>query len=116
VEVSFVVSGDVPIFESGDGSADDWLFNHPPDDPRDAAWARPGTAVLGRPWLRSRLQVIRLTTVGRAAFPVSQYEAPLLGRLADRVYDPSDPDDPDSDVQRRFRRWVVSTTIDLRNL
>jgi hypothetical protein len=38
------------------------------------------------------------------------------GRLADRVYDPSDPDDPDSDVQRRFRRWVVSTTIDLRNL
>jgi type II secretory pathway pseudopilin PulG len=109
-------AGDEPIFESGDGSADDWLFNHPSDDPRDAAWARPGTAVLGRPWLRSRLQVIRLTTVGRAAFPVSQYEAPLLGRLADRVYDPSDPDDPDSDVQRRFRRWVVSTTIDLRNL
>jgi type II secretory pathway pseudopilin PulG len=109
-------AGGEPIFESEDGEADDWLFNHPSDDPRDDAWARPGTAVLARPWLRSRLQVLRLTTVGRAAFPISQYEAPLLDRVGDRVYDPNDPDDPDSDVQRRFRRWVLSTTIDLRNL
>lgn len=105
-----------PIFESADGASDDWLFNHPSDDARDDVWARPGTAVVARPWLRSRLHLIRLTTVGRAAFPVSQYEAPLLVRVGDRVYDPSDPDDPDHDVQRRFRRWVLSTTINLRNL
>lgn len=105
-----------PIFESADGESDDWLFNHPSDDPRDEVWARPGTAGLARPWLRSRLHLVRLTTVGRAAFPVSQYEAPVLERIDDRVYDPNDPDDPDSQIQRRFRRWVLSTTIDLRNL
>lgn len=105
-----------PVFESDDGSDDDWLFNHPDDDPRAVAWTRPGPASLTRPWLRARLFYLRLSTVGRADYPVPQYAAEPLRRLADRTYDPSDDDDPDSQVQRRYRRWLVSTTIDLRNL
>jgi type II secretory pathway pseudopilin PulG len=105
-----------PVFESADGAGDDWLFNSPDDDPRAPVWARPGTATITQPWLRARLYYLRMSTVGRAAFPVPQYEAPLLGQLADRVYDPTAPDDPDSIEQRRYRRWLLTTTIDLRNL
>lgn len=105
-----------PVFESEDGSDDDWLFNSPDDDPRSPVWARPGPATITQPWLRARLFYLRLSTVGRADFPVPQYEAPPLGRLADRVYDPTEPDDPDSQGQRRYRRWLLTTTVDLRNL
>lgn len=105
-----------PVFESADGDGDDWLFNGPDDDPRDPVWARPGSAVLTQPWLRARLFYVRLSTVGRAAYPIPQYEAPELQRLADRVYDPGEADDPDSSLQRKYRRWLLTTTVDLRNL
>lgn len=104
-----------PIYESEDGQSDDWLFNHPSDDPSDGVWARPGNG-LGLAWLRAPLHLVRLTTIGRAEFPAGSYEAPLLDRIGDRVYDPNDEDDPDSDLQRRYRRWVVTTTVDLRNM
>ncbi|HSL85183.1 MAG TPA: hypothetical protein VLF66_20610, partial [Thermoanaerobaculia bacterium] len=44
-----------PIHESPGGENDDWLFNSPDDDPLSAVWARPGTAVISRPWLRAHL-------------------------------------------------------------
>jgi len=105
-----------PVFASADGSDDDWLFNSPSDDPASPVWARPGPATLTQPWLKARLYYLRLTTVGRADYPISQYEAPRLDQVADRVYDPTDPDDPDSIRERRYRRWLLTTTIDLRNL
>lgn len=105
-----------PVFESADGAADDWLFNSPDDNPRSPVWERPGAATITEPWLRARLFYIRLSTLGRADFAVPRYEAPALQRLADRVYDPADDDDPDSSIQRNYRRWLLTTTVDLRNL
>ena len=104
------------LAESDDGRSDDWLFNSPDDDPEDPVWARPGSAGVTSPWLRARLFYVRIDTVGRALQPELGYEAPRLGSLEDRTYDASDPDDPDSSDERQFRRWVLTTTIDLRNL
>ena len=108
------IDGD-PIHESPGGENDDWLFNAPDDDPQSAVWARPGTAVISRPWLRAHLFYVRVSTVGRAGHPAGGYEAPLLGSLEDRTYDGS-ADDPDSPWDRQFHRWLLSTTIDVRNL
>jgi hypothetical protein len=109
-------AADQPLTESDDGSSDDWLFNSPDDDPEDPVWARPGPEAAIRPWLRARLFYVRIDTLGRALQPALGYEAPRLGSLENRTYDASDPDDPDSTDERRFRRWVLTTTIDLRNL
>lgn len=104
------------LFESANGRGDDWLFNSSEDNPQDPVWARPGSAVLTSPWLKARLFYVRITTVGRAFQPELGYEAPVLTSLEDRTYDRSNPDDPDSSEQRQFRRWLLTTTIDLRNL
>ncbi len=105
-----------PVYESADGDADDWLFNSPNDDPTDPVWALPGPRAATKPWERAHLFYVRLTTVGRAGSAVTSYRAPTLGRIEDRVYDPSVNDDPDSSFERHFHRWVLTTTIDLRNL
>ncbi len=105
-----------PVFESADGEGDDWLFNSPDDDPASAAWGLPGPMGAAQPWRRAHLFYVRLTTVGRAGSPLTDYQAPLLARTEDRVYDPSVSDDPDSDFERQFHRWVLTTTVDLRNL
>lgn len=113
---SLAPDGD-PAFESEDGEGDDWLFNAAGDDPLSAAWARPGNAVIARPWLRAELLYVRVSTVGRAGHPPgSAFEAPELGRLEDRTYDGASAGDPDSPWERRFHRWLLSTTIDVRNL
>ena len=104
------------LSESDDGTSDDWLFNSADDDPGAVVWARPGTAGLTRPWLRARLFYVRINTVGRALQPELGYEAPALTALEDRTYSASASDDPDSPDQRQFRRWLLTTTIDLRNL
>ncbi len=109
-------AANLPLAESADGKADDWLFNSSDDDPENAVWARPGSAILSRPWLRARLFYVRVDTVGRALQPQLGYEAPLLGSLEDRTYGSSSADDLDSADQRQFRRWLVTTTFDLRNL
>lgn len=107
----------VPLFESDDGGGDDWLFNSSEDDPGDPVWARPGPAGFAKPWLRAALYYVRISTVGRGGRPgASKYQAAALGALEDRTYDGSSDDDPDSDFQRHYQRWVLSTTFDLRNL
>ncbi len=115
VDGSLPADGD-PVYESDDGDDDDWLFNSPDDDPTDAVWARTGPAAATKPWERAPLYYVRLTTVGRAGSPVTAYQAPALGQIEDRLYDASVSDDPDSDFGRHFHRWVLTTTIDLRNL
>lgn len=112
---SLAPDGD-PSFESEDGDADDWLFNGGSDDPLSVAWARPGNAVISKPWLRAELLYVRVSTVGRAGHPVGDYQAPTLGGLEDRAYDGSSAGDPDSPWERQFHRWLLSTTIDVRNL
>ncbi|MGD2115803.1 MAG: prepilin-type N-terminal cleavage/methylation domain-containing protein [Acidobacteriota bacterium] len=106
----------LPLQESEDGASDDWLFNSPDDDPRDPVWGRPGSGGLAAPWELARLFYVRVTTVGRTDRPVLKYEAPRLDRVENRIYDASDPDSPDSFDQRRYRRWLLTTTLDLRNL
>jgi len=109
-------AADRGLAESADGRADDWLFNSADDNPQDPVWSRPGNAVLTRPWLRARLFYVRISTVGRALQPELGYQAPFLVAVEDRTYDRSNPDSPDATGQRRFRRWLLTTTIDLRNL
>jgi prepilin-type N-terminal cleavage/methylation domain-containing protein len=106
----------LPLHESDDGTADDWLFNSPDDDPRDPVWARPGAGGLAAPGELARLFYVRVTTVGRTDRPALRYEAPRLDQVENRIYDASDPDSPDSYDQRRYRRWLLTTTLDLRNL
>jgi type II secretory pathway pseudopilin PulG len=112
---SLAPDGD-PAFESADGDADDWLFNGDDDDPASAAWARPGNAVISKPWLRAELLYVRVSTVGRAGHPAGDYRAPALDGIEDRTYDGASADDPDSPWERQFHRWLLSTTIDVRNL
>lgn len=85
---------------------DEWMGN----DPGDAA-------------LVGRLAYLRLSTLARTHRPDRTYEAPDLEFVEDHTYDTNDPDDRingtntvDGSIPRKFRRRLLQTIIDLRNL
>jgi hypothetical protein len=89
-----------------DAANDEWMGN----DPADAA-------------LVGRLAYLRLSTLARTHRPDRTYEAPDLAFVENHVYDPNDADDRingtntvDGQVPRKFRRRLLQTIIDLRNL
>jgi type II secretory pathway pseudopilin PulG len=87
------------IAESANGQNDDWLFNS--DRDVAAGWA-------GLP-----LHFVRLTTLARTDRRDLKYRAPVLVRLEDHDFAGS----PLNDAQERmFRRRVLQTVIDMRNL
>ena len=111
------VTGDDPmLLETDDGEGDDWLFNSSDDDPETAAvWANTDPRVTDA-WRPAQLYAVRINTVGRTARRDLDYEAEPLVRLEDRTYDDATDDDLDSPFQRRFRRQVLTTLVDTRNL
>lgn len=102
---------DVVITETDDGEDDDWLFNAPGDDDTADPWVPTwDDTVPGRP-RRPRLFYVRLNTVARIQTIERNYAAPQVQRIEN-----SDLANINTDAERRFRRNLLQTTIDLRNL
>ena len=82
-----------------DKKTDEWLLNDPADLPR-----------------AGRLYYARLSTLARTGRRDRDYVAPLLAGLEDRAYG-SGPSDPiNGTTERMFRRRLMQTVVDLRNL
>jgi hypothetical protein len=60
---------------------------------------------------------VRLTFLGQAGRPDRQYIAPAIASIEDRVYaEDQVPTSADEIVERRYRRRLLQSVIDLRNL
>lgn len=91
-------------------ATDEWLFNHENDDPTAiATWN--GTVI--NP---ARLFYLRLNTLTRTARPDPKFQADILGIVEDKDYADSPFNTFNSVPARRFRRRMMRTVIDLRNL
>jgi hypothetical protein len=102
------------IYESADGENDDWMYNgEKTTDPLLFA--------------NSDLYYIRLSTLARTDRPDPNYTAPTLVRVEDNVYDTDDGqklntlnvvsgDRLGSTFGLQFRRRILRTVIDMRNL
>jgi type II secretory pathway pseudopilin PulG len=88
------------IAETANGADDDWLYN----SDQDAA---------GVGWAGLPLHYVRLTTLARTDRRDLKYQAPLLARLEDHGFAGSPLNDP---RERLYRRRVLQTVIDMRNL
>jgi type II secretory pathway pseudopilin PulG len=102
------------IYESADGENDDWMYNG--EKTTDPAL-----------FANSDLYYIRLSTLARTDRPDPNYTAPPLVRVEDNVYDTDDGkklntlnivqgDRIDSTFGLQFRRRILRTVIDMRNL
>ena len=102
------------IYESADGENDDWMYNG--EKVTDPAL-----------FANSDLYYIRLSTLARTDRPDPNYTAPTLVRVEDNVYDTDDGqklntlnivsgDRLGSTFGLQFRRRILRTVIDMRNL
>jgi type II secretory pathway pseudopilin PulG len=99
------IGDDDRIAEVADGSNDDWLFNGTTDSPVDLAL-----------WNNSPLYYIRVSTLVRTDQRDRDYRSPELRRLEDKDYTSTDWDAVNEDNDRMYRRRVLQTVVDLRNL
>jgi prepilin-type N-terminal cleavage/methylation domain-containing protein len=86
-------------------NADEWWWNDPADDPDPLTWDN------------APLQHIRLTLVGQAQTADRTYISPALTDIENHAY--NEPEVPGNDQEvlaRRYRRRVLQSIIDLRNL
>jgi len=91
------------IYESADGENDDWMYNGEKNtDP-----------VL---FANSNLYYVRLTTLARTDRRDKDYQAPVLERVEDNFYDTADTSIFNSTNERMYRRRLLRTVIDMRNL
>ena len=96
------------IYESDTGKDDDWLFNSTEDDPTAKPW---NDLDAGDDF--PSLYFLRVTALVKAR----QVDRGQLARLIPSVEDRSYTDDVlNSFEQRRYRRTLLQTVIDLRNL
>jgi type II secretory pathway pseudopilin PulG len=100
------IGDDDKILESANGAADDWLFNGESDSADDPVWqTNPSPAI----------QYLRLSTLARTDRRDHDYEAAEMPPFVEnRAYDPSDKQN--ERTERMFRRRLLQTVIDLRNL
>ena len=101
------------IYESADGEGDDWMYNG--EKTTDPAL-----------FANSELYYLRLSTLARTDRPDPNYTAPTLVRVEDNVYDTDDgkklntlnigSEPLDSTFGLMFRRRILRTVIDMRNL
>lgn len=94
--------------EDTQNGADDWLLNSAADDPATTApWNDPA-----RP-----LYYLRISTLARTDRLDPEYTSPPIQAIEDHVYnEPDAPADMDSVLERRYRRRLLQTVVDLRNL
>jgi len=92
---------------------DEWLYNSPDDDDSTANAAQWN----GLPTQPNRLYYVRVTTLARTDRPDPQYVSPPIQNIEDHIYnEPVKPATQSALNLRRFRRRVMTTKIDLRNL
>lgn len=94
------------ISEAANGQNDDWLYNSTSDDVTQVVWNNP-------------IYYVRVNLLARTDRRDPKYEAPLLSRIEDRTYTAADPlnvANSAGGTQRQFRRRILQTVIDLRNL
>jgi hypothetical protein len=110
VALGIDTDGDAQILESepGDGS-DDWLYNSVDDDDTDTVkWV--GTTDL------RKLFYVRLNTLARAARQDRGFEAELLTTIEDKDYSQSPGDYHNEAGQRAYRRRIIQSIVDTRNV
>ena len=88
---------------------DEWLFNHTGDDPTELKW----TNNVANP---SKLFYLRINTLARTDRPDTRYQAPLLNLIEDKDYTSAPFDVYNTRDERMYRRRVLQTTVDLRNI
>jgi Tfp pilus assembly protein FimT len=91
------------IYESTDGENDDWMYNG--EKSTDAAL-----------FANSDLYYIRLTTLARTDRRDKDYQAPALARVEDNTYNTTETSVINSTNERMYRRRLLRTVIDMRNL
>lgn len=97
---------DDTIVETANGTGDDWLLNGTADNGADAIW---------RTTPPPSLFFLRVSTLARTDRRDPGYQAPLLpARIENRTYASNNPFN--SRGERMYRRRVLTTLIDLRNL
>jgi hypothetical protein len=95
------------ISESADGANDDWLYNSPNDVPANPAW------------VTAPLYYVRWSLLARTARRDPGYEAPVLTRIENRTYAAADPlnrANAANGTERMYRRRIIQTVVNLRNL
>ena len=103
------------VVTEGDGvdttptDSDEWLFNHPGDDPAEAKWAN----TLANP---SKLFYLRINTLARTDRPDTRYQAPPLALIEDKDYSSAPFDVYNTRDERMYRRRNIQTVVDLRNI
>ena len=100
------IGDDDKVLESANGAADDWLFNGESDSPDDPVWqTNPSPA----------LQYLRLSTLARTDRRDHDYQAVEMPPfIENRAYGVGDKQN--ERTERMFRRRLLQTVIDLRNL
>jgi len=97
---------DDEILETANGSADDWLYNGESDNADDPVWQTNPSP---------NLQYLRLTTLARTDRRDHDYQSSEMPPFVEnRAYGPSDKQN--ERTERMFRRRLIQTVIDLRNL
>lgn len=113
VAMGIDTNGDNAVDEAAPGdsgadfAADEWLGNHWDDDPDDARWELPV----------NRLFYVRVNLLARTDRRDPDYTSPPIVKIEDSEY--AEERVPDTERNRRdrlFRRRLLSTVVDLRNL
>jgi hypothetical protein len=107
VALGIDLDGDQVITDSGD-TADEWLFNAEKDlSIKDKSeWNN-----LARP-----LYYARISTLARTDRPAPDYVSPVIPAIEDRTYEETKIPDSDHKIERSYRRRILQTVIDMRNL
>jgi type II secretory pathway pseudopilin PulG len=115
---------DDTIFEGDPGTnarnTDDWLFNSPGDNPDDTQYRIHGfTGRAGQP---VQLYFVRITTIARTQRPDPNYQAPDFDATAgsdlveDHDYDAAPANQFKTQDARKYRRRMLTTIVDMRNI
>ena len=90
-----IAEGATPVAKQND----EWLFN-----------------ASGEPVINGRLYSLRITALARTDRRDTSFQAPILNSLEDRVYTTSATDVVNGRTERMYRRRLLQTIVDLRNL
>jgi type II secretory pathway pseudopilin PulG len=97
------------LSEAADGLNDDWLFNNTNDNVADGIWAN------------TTLYYARISLLARTDRRDPKYQAPVITKIEDHTYTATDPLNlantaTGSTQQRMYRRRILQTVIDVRNM
>src|SRR5215203_1805768 len=82
-----------------DGEEDEWLGNADGED-----------------GFGGSLKALRITTLARTNRPDNQYDAPVIANVEDHKYALDATDPVNSEVSRKYRRRLLQTVVNVRNL